>query len=463
MNAVRPCAIPAVRTRPVAHLTAHDTWLNDPNGLVYVDGVYHAYYQNNPLGTAWGNMSWGHATSTNLTDWTEHETAILFTEDEQIFSGSVVVDKANTAGFAGAGQVALVAIYTSVRSGDVGRSERQAQALAYSLDGGMRWTKYPHNPVLDVGSDAFRDPKVFWHGDTQAGRWVMVAVEATDHRVVLYTSTDLIHWEFASDFGPAHACGGVWECPDLFPLVVDGSRETKWVLVVSLNPGGIAGGSGTQYFIGDFDGRTFVPDRLSTSASLETFDWLDYGPDYYAAVSFSNVPEDRRLTLGWMNNWEYAEATPTFPWRSALTLVRELSMSGSPGSYVLRQRPVLPSHIDGLTIVRLRVSTESTSHSVVEIGDGDAAALTFTFDGRARQIRIVRTDAHGGDFRAGFARQYDAPLPRGQNGLTDVLFVIDATSVEVFVDDGAVTLTQQIFPRAPLTHVAVDGDANVHG
>lgn len=269
------------------------------------------------------------------------------------------------------------------------------------------------------------------------------------------------HWEFASDFGPAHAADGVWECPDLFPLSVDGSRDVKWVLLVSFNPGGIAGGSGTQYFIGDFDGRRFVPDRLSASADLSAFDWLDYGPDYYAAVSFSNVPGDRRLTLGWMNNWEYAEVTPTSPWRSALTLVRALSLSGTPGDYVLRQRPVLPPRVDGLTVARLQASTARAAHSVVEVGDGDAAALTFTFDGAAQRIRVTRTEAHGGGFHTSFAREYDAPLPSGRDGLVDVLVVIDATSVEVFVDDGAVALTQQVFPEEPLTQITVAGDARV--
>jgi sucrose-6-phosphate hydrolase SacC (GH32 family) len=325
----------------------------------------------------------------------------------------------------------------------------------------MRWRKYFHNPVLDVGSDAFRDPKVFWHGNAESGRWVMVAVEATERRVVLYTSADLIHWEFASDFGPAHATEGVWECPDLFPLKVDETRNTKWILVVSVNPGGIAGGSGTQYFIGDFDGRTFTPDQLSTTRDPSTYDWLDYGPDYYAAVSFNNVPHDRRLMLGWMNNWEYAQSTPTSPWRSSMSLVRELSLTGAPGDYTLRQHPILPPKVEELTVTRLQVSTHPTAHSIISVGNEDEHALTFEFNGKRQQIHVTRTDTRGGHFHPRFHRQYDAPLPPGENGRTDVLIVIDTNSVEMFIDAGAATITQQVFPRTPLTRVLIEGDVSV--
>lgn len=244
--------------RPAAHFTAASAWLNDPNGLLYHNGVYHLFFQNNPEANTWGNISWGHATSTDLVNWAEQPVAIPCTAEESIFSGSAVVDVDNTAGFAPPGQSALVAIYTSAYTKTSTRPGIQAQSLAYSLDEGATWTRYAGNPVLDTGSTDFRDPKVFWYGG-EDGHWVMVLVEAAERRVAIYTSANLREWTLASRFGPAHAVEGVWECPDLFPLRLRGTDEVRWVLVVSLYPGGIAGGSGAQYFIGSFDGTTFTP------------------------------------------------------------------------------------------------------------------------------------------------------------------------------------------------------------
>ena len=251
--------------RPALHFTAKDTWLNDPNGLIFHDGVYHLYYQNNPLGNVWGNMSWGHATSTDLLTWTEHPVAIACDENEDIFSGSIVHDRHNTSGFGTGSTAPLVAIYTSAFKPGSLHEGVQAQSLAYSLDGGYSWTKHGGNPVLSRGSAEFRDPKVMWYDGGADSYWVMVAVEATDFQVVLYKSRDLKSWELLSTFGPANATGGVWECPDLFPLPVDGDPENvKWVLTVNLNPGGPNHGSAGHDFIGDFDGTTF------TSASTVT-------------------------------------------------------------------------------------------------------------------------------------------------------------------------------------------------
>ncbi len=236
--------------RPQFHFTPAQNWMNDPNGLVYDNGEYHLFYQYNPFGNTWGNMSWGHAVSKDLVHWTQLPVAIPAEGDELIFSGSAVVDKDNTAGF-GAG--AMVAIYTSARPNS------QAQSLAYSLDHGRTWTKYAGNPVLDIGSSEFRDPKVFWYA---AGhKWVMAVSKAQEHKIALYSSANLKTWTHMSDFGPANDTNGAWECPDLFPLQLDGG-QTKWVLVVNINPGGIAGGSGTQYFVGDFDGTTFTADNV---------------------------------------------------------------------------------------------------------------------------------------------------------------------------------------------------------
>jgi levanase len=258
--------------RPGYHYTPEKNWINDPNGLVYHDGLYHLYYQYNPQGNSWGNMSWGHATSPDLMNWTEQALAIpqTFNDDgasiEDIFSGSVVVDHGNTSGLGDGDEDPLIAIYTSAYTGaHPEHAGKQAQSLAYSTDGGYTWEKYEGNPVADRDSANFRDPKVFWYeGETEAdSHWVMVAVEATDHQVIVSTSKNLIDWEHASSFGPANAVSGIWECPDLFELPVDGDPDdTRWVMVVNLNPGAVAGGSGGQYFVGDFDGTEFTAENV---------------------------------------------------------------------------------------------------------------------------------------------------------------------------------------------------------
>ena len=295
------CATPAVAEdplgsedhRPGFHYSPEKNWANDPNGLVYHDGVYHMYYQYNPQGNSWGNMSWGHATSPDLMTWTEQPLAIPQTFDESgrsiedIFSGSVVVDHGNTSGLGEGGEDPLIALYTSAYTADHPElSGRQAQSLAYSTDGGYTWTKYEGNPVVDRASANFRDPKVFWYeGETPAeSHWVMVAVEAVDHQVVLYTSDDLKSWEFASEFGPANATSGIWECPDLFELPVDGNpEETRWVMVVNLNPGSVAGGSGGQYFVGDFDGTSFSAENIVEDSPAPAGDVLwDFENGSYA-------------------------------------------------------------------------------------------------------------------------------------------------------------------------------------
>lgn len=446
--------VPARDLRPTAHFTARDTWLNDPNGLLHHDGVYHLFFQNNPQGSTWGNMSWGHATSTDLVSWHEQPVALACTAEEQVFSGSAVADVRNTAGFAGPGQTALVAIYTSAYTAESSRPGVQAQSLAYSLDGGQTWERYAGNPVLDIGSGEFRDPKVFWFGGDE-GRWLMVAVEALDHQVVLYSSPNLVDWTLESRFGPAHAVGGVWECPDLFPLTVRGTDETRWVLVVSLNPGGIAGGSGSQYFVGSFDGHTFTPDRLSTSTDLTDFDWLDYGRDYYAAVSFNDAPHGRRLMVGWASNWDYAHQTPTHPWRSAMSLVRELELVRCPdGRLRVVQQPILPAEGSGVEVFDLSVpSTPGTRTEVVLAppeGQG-ASRLTLTVDGDARTISVDRTQSGAVDFHPTFPSIDTAPLLGGE--VTELRIVVDACLVEVYVDGGLTTLTQQVYPDAALTEL----------
>lgn len=311
--------------RPALHFSPQENWMNDPNGMVYDDGTWHLFFQHNPYGTRWGNMSWGHATSTDLVHWEEQPIAIpqTFDEDgtaiEDIFSGSAVIDEGNTSGFGTAEDPAMVAIYTSAYTpAHPTHAGKQAQSLAYSTDGGMTWTKYEGNPVLDRDSANFRDPKVFRYEDPETGEsyWVMVAVEALDYKVVIYRSDDLKNWTHLSDFGPANATGGIWECPDLFPLAVDGDpSNVKWVMVVNLNPGSVAGGSGGQYFVGDFDGTTFTSESTVSDDSLpagELFAGFDDGT--YEGWSVANEPGN------WANGpWTDAPATGTLPGQNPVT------------------------------------------------------------------------------------------------------------------------------------------------
>jgi fructan beta-fructosidase len=471
--------------RPALHYTAKDTWLNDPNGLIFHDGVYHLYYQNNPLGNVWGNMSWGHATSTDLLTWTEHPVAIACDDNEDIFSGSIVHDRYNTSGFGNGSTAPLVAIYTSAFKPGSLHEGVQAQSLAYSLDGGYSWTKHGGNPVLNRGSAEFRDPKVIWYEGGADSYWVMVAVEAKDFQVVLYKSDDLKTWGYLSTFGPANATGGVWECPDLFPLPVDGDPENvKWVLTVNLNPGGPNRGSAGQYFIGDFDGTTFIPDTVVTEGHqdpdrLGEYQWLDWGRDYYAAVSFSDAPDNRRLMIAWMNNWDYANHIPTTPWRSPMSLAREITLQNRDGELCLVQQPAGDWSV--LADRDPYCLTETTINEGVQVLSGAAGTVqridvSFTPGGAEEFGLILRGDGAKGtrvgirpgqdtllvdrresgrtDFHASFSSIDTAPILAKQ-GSYDLTIYVDRCSVEVFAQDGQVTMTELFFPAETSTDVAV--------
>ncbi|MFF1881920.1 glycoside hydrolase family 32 protein [Pseudarthrobacter sp. NPDC058196] len=471
--------------RPALHYTAKDTWLNDPNGLIFHDGLYHLYYQNNPLGNTWGNMSWGHATSADLLTWTEHPVAIACDEDEDIFSGSVVYDRHNTSGFGSGSAAPLVAIYTSAFKTGSLHEGVQAQSLAYSLDGGYAWTKHAGNPVLSRGSAEFRDPKVFRYDGGTQGYWVMVAVEATDFQVVLYKSEDLKNWELLSTFGPANATGGVWECPDLFPLPVDGDPENlKWVLTVNLNPGGPNNGSAGQYFIGDFDGTTFTSASTVTEGTqdpgrLGEYRWLDWGRDYYAAVSFGDAPGNRRLMVGWMNNWEYANDIPTAPWRSPMSLVREMSLQAKAGDLCLVQQPAgdltvlagpesfslsaetIDAGVQVLagaagTVQRIDVSFTPGSaeeFGLILRGDGTKGTRVGIRPGLAT-LFVDRRESGRTDFHPSFGSIDTAPIVAA-NGCYHLTVFVDHCSVEVFAQDGQVTMTELIFPAGTSNELAV--------
>ncbi|MEJ8306353.1 glycoside hydrolase family 32 protein [Saccharibacillus sacchari] len=338
--------------RGAYHFSPQQNWMNDPNGMVFFDGEYHLFFQHHPFGDTWGPMHWGHAVSRNLIDWEELPIALEPDGQGTIFSGSAVVDWHNTTGFFPDGP-GLVAIFTHHLEAP-GIPVTQTQSLAYSADRGRTWTKYAGNPVLArEGWPDFRDPKVFWH--ETSGRWIMVL--ACGQTVSFYHSLDLKSWRHGSDFGEGIGSHeGVWECPDLFEMATDGNPgRTRWVLLVSIGDGGKdPEGSRTQYFVGGFDGETFVPDEASNEVR-----WLDHGRDNYAGVSWSDIPAEdgRRLYIGWMNNWRYAILTPTDGWRGAMTLPRELTLETVRGVDTLKQRPAREIQAARVPVLELENAT----------------------------------------------------------------------------------------------------------
>jgi len=457
------------RFRPRFHYSPAENWLNDPNGLVWYDGEYHLFYQYNPEGTDWGNMSWGHAVSPDLQRWEELPVAIACSEKEQIFSGSIVVDHENTSGFGMAGNPAMVAVYTSCYPG----TGLQAQSLAFSTDRGRTWTPYEANPVLDIGSNEFRDPKVFWYDE--GGYWVMAVVLAVDHIVQFYRSDDLKDWQHLSDFGPANAVGGVWEVPDLFELPVDGDPEnTKWVLVVNLNPGGIAGGSGAQFFIGDFDGKQFTAENIVGEGvrDLAAYDWLDYGADHYAVISFNDIPGGERVLIGWMNNWEYAGGIPTTSFRGSLSLPRTYRLATVNGQVRLIQQPVtsisslrepnagielrdsliqegvtpLPERAHGDTLeIRAEFTLGSAERFGLHVRAGEHQRTVVGYDARSASLFVNRRASGAVEFHEAFPGVHRGPLA-AEGDLVRMTIYVDRASVEVFGGRGECVITDQIFP-----------------
>lgn len=480
--------------RPSVHYTAADTWINDPNGLVYADGTYHLFFQNNPFGTEHAYMSWGHAVSEDLHHWRDEPLAIPFEQGEQIFSGSAVVDEGNTAGFGEPGTSPLVAIYTSHYEAPSERAGLESQSLAYSIDGGHSWTKYEGNPVLDRESADFRDPKVLRYSGPVGTYWVMVAVEAVDRKVVLYRSDNLREWSYLSEFASAEPDVEIWECPDLFPVPVDGDPGTEvWVLVVNFNREPGHGGSSGVYFLGDFDGTSFSQSAVDGSTLGEggaAYGWLDYGRDFYAAVSFYGDREGRRVLIGWMNNWEYARILPTRPWRGSMTLPRELRVRREAnGLLTVRQLPVPGLRTAGPTSsVESRTVTAGSTRLGVEAGtapcrlDATFASGTSTAfglvvrEGPAEGTRIGyeiadgtlvvdRTASGATDFNELFPSVERVPLALDNDGRLRLEVYLDAASVEVFAQDGLAVVSDQVFPDPSSTGIslyAVGGEAELH-
>ncbi len=631
-------AAPAARAsfdepyRPAIHFTPARNWMNDPNGLVYYQGEYHLFYQYNPFGNVWGHMSWGHAVSTDLIHWEELPVAIPDTPGEHIFSGSAVIDVHNTSGLGTRDNPPMIAVYTRTDK----NTNIQSQAIAYSLDRGRTFTKFNGGkPVLDIGARDFRDPKVQWYEPSKS--WLMTVSNSADHTVGFYSSKDLKSWKKLSTFGPAGATGGVWECPDLFQLPVDGdSGKTKWVLVVNINPGGIQGGSAAQYFIGDFDGTTFTAEdqqdyvppagrvvadfegtdltgwkltgqafgtapaagglpeqnpvsnvagkgvlnsfhggneatgtatspaftiqdsyvnfllgggdrpasekdpvtvnllvdgkvvRTATGTGSNALDWhswdvsafrgkqariraidnstgdfghlvldqvtmaakpatssaqrarwADYGKDYYAAVSWDGVPGGKRIMIGWMSNWEYAQVAPTNPWRSAQSIPRVMGLRTIGGRVTLTSEPVpqLASLHAGEAVRVGDLSVPPGSHRLPgRAAKGEVYELTATldlrdarqagfdvrtgqsqrtrigYDARTQEIFIDRHRSGRDDFSGRFAGIHRAPLA-ARDGKVTLRVLVDTASVEVFANDGAVALTDTIFPDSSSTGI----------
>lgn len=456
--------------RPQLHFTAKKNWINDPNGLFFDGKQYHLYFQHNPHGVGHGFMSWGHAVSTDLVNWEELPIAILHGDMADIFSGSIVVDHENTSGF-GDGTVApVVAIYTAAAKDET----NQSQAIAYSLDGGITFTKYGQNPVLDRGSKDFRDPKVIRYESEQGSFWVMVAVEAIDRRVMIYRSENLKDWTELSSFGPQAAVAGIWECPDLFQLPVAGTDQLKWVLIVSLNPGGVAGGSGTQYFIGEFNGTTFTPDETQETwdsfgyESLKQGDWLDWGRDFYACVSFHGLPLDEQTLIAWMSNWDYARELPHDGWRGSMSAARRLDLvKDSNGKFDIRQR------ILGLPKADVASSKANAGENRIELGSPALVELTFaTSPTEPAVLSLFRADdtliseltveseliqhrrEAGKVDHELYASNQRMPLPAGSDEL-DVKVLVDHGSIEILAAGGRRSLTDQLTGEAALAYATL--------
>ncbi len=466
--------------RPHYHFTPERNWMNDPNGLVFFQGEYHLCFQHNPFGDKWGHMSWGHAVSRDLLHWEQLPVALPEADGLMIFSGSAVVDWKNTSGFGKNGQAPLAAIYTGHRPAD----GRQVQCIASSTDRGRSWTKFSANPVLDVGSNNFRDPKVFWHEPTQ--RWVMVVSMAEERRIQFYGSSNLKQWTRLSEFGPSGATNGAWECPDLFPLPVEGHPgRTAWVLIVNVGTGSPAGGSGTQYFVGQFDGQNFKLDsRLAPSAEPL---WADHGRDCYAAVSWSDIPKSdgRRIWLGWMSNWEYAQDVPTAPWRNAMTIPRELSLRETGQGLLMTQKPVgelqgLRGHrqaFKGGSIARanewllkeglggdsLEISLElepgKSGQCGLRVLKGPGEETVLGFDEASARVFVDRSHSGNTSFHKAFPGIHYGPA-RTRDGRLRFHIFIDACSIELFVNDGEVVFTDLVFPGQDSRQLELFGRAS---
>ncbi|MCM8569025.1 glycoside hydrolase family 32 protein [Gramella jeungdoensis] len=474
--------------RPSFHFTPKNNWMNDPNGMFYLNGTYHLYFQYYPEDIVWGPMHWGHATSKDMIVWEEQPIALKPDEKGYIFSGSAVVDSKNTSGFSEDGKTTVIAMYTyhDPKREKQGEKDYQSQAIAYSLDEGFNWTKYRKNPVIpNPGIQDFRDPKVI--RDTINDQWLMVL--ATRDRSYFYSSQNLKDWEKISEFGETTgAHNGVWECPDFFPMKVKGSDEIKWVLIQSLNPGGYNGGSGTQYFVGDFDGTIFTPEEYMQNLDEKHSFWLDFGKDNYAGVTWSNIPQKdgRSLFIGWMSNWLYAQEVPTEKWRSTMTIARELELKKMDEKYRILSKPVRELNKYRTVIFaenKLNTGKTYTYSSEEEDLMNNEFSLNLPLD-EINKLEFILSNSQNDSLKFGLNRiDHQFYINRKKSGITDfnekftqktstaprisksdtlkVHFILDKTSIEIFYDDGATVMSEIFFPNEPYTRFTISSNANL--
>ena len=428
--------------RPLYHHTPAYGWMNDPNGMFFKDGVWHLYFQHNPYGSQWENMTWGHSTSTDLIHWTFQGDPIQPDAWGAIFSGSSVVDKNNTAGF---GENAIVALYTSA-------GENQTQSMAYSTDNGKTFTKYDGNPIITSNVPDFRDPHMFWNEDIK--KWNMIL--AAGQQMNIYSSDNLKDWKFESSFGAEYGShGGVWECPDLMKMKVRGTDKEKWMLVCNINPGCPLGGSATQYFVGDFDGHKFT-----CESKPEVTKWMDYGKDHYATVTFDNAPNGRHVALAWMSNWQYANQVPTMQYRSANSIPRDLGLFEYKGNTYCS---VTPS--EEITAARSKKPSKSLSEAcemvvnlkgdaTITLSNSKGEKVVMTYKAKDETFSMDRTLSGKTDFSSDFAAITTAPVYGKMNKLR---IFIDKSSIEVFDNDGKMAMTNLVFPTRPYDKVTIKG------
>ena len=429
------------RFRPEYHHSPVYGWMNDPNGMFYKDGEWHLYFQYNPFGSLWENMTWGHSVSKDLVHWEALPNAIEADAIGTIFSGSCVVDTRNSAGF---GKNAIIAYYTSA-------AEAQTQSMAYSTDGGRTFTKYEKNPVITSDIPDFRDPKIFWHEPTQ--KWIVVL--AAGQEMQFYSSPNLKEWTFESSFGRQYGNhGGVWECPDMMQLPVRGTGQQKWMLVCNINPGGPFGGNATQYFVGQFDGHKFT-----CESKPEVTKWMDYGKDHYATVSFNNAPENRHVVLAWMSNWQYANQVPTHQFRSANSIPRDLDLfTDGEETYcgVIPSKEMLA--LRGNKVKKLSDACELVidikSSMELTLSNTNGEEVTMRYDAQQQTFSMDRTKSGDCSFSEAFPTVTTAPT---HGAMKQLRIFIDRCSIEAFAADGKMAMTNLVFPSIPYTMLKVKG------
>ena len=429
--------------RPVYHHSPKWGWMNDPNGMFYKDGVWHLYFQYNPYGSHWENMTWGHSTSTDLVHWTQRPAAIWGDGLGTVFSGSAVVDKDNTAGY---GKDAIVAFYTSA-------GPSQTQSMAYSTDGGMTFTKYEHNPVITSSARDFRDPKVFWCDESN--RWIMTL--AVGQEMQFFSTSNLKDWKYESSFGQGYGNhSGVWECPDLMKMKVKGTDKEKWMLICNINPGGPFGGSATQYFIGQFDGHKFTCEDEPNETK-----WMDHGKDHYATVTFDNAPDGRRCAIAWMSNWQYANQVPTKQFRSANSIVRDLGLFEYKGETYCN---VLPAkEMDAVRGAKIKAPTEACEIVVDLKGDAQITLrnakgerVVMTYDDAEETFDMDRRRSGNVSFSDAFPVATSSPT---YGKIRQMRIFVDRCSIEAFDSEGKMVMTNLVFPTEPYDKIIVKGKA----